>query len=151
MRCILSRRRDDRYSANGMSTRAYPAATDETTSGLPARVHRGILIVLQVTMAVELILVFSGRQWVNAFLIMTIMAVTLSPAVLGRRFRVHIPPEFQMLAVVFVFAALFLGEIHSYYVRFWWWDIALHTSSGLLKRDGVCDVPYRKLLEVPRP
>lgn len=132
MRCILSRRRDDRYSANGMSTRTDPAATDETTSGLPARVHRGILIVLQVTMAVELILVFSGRQWVNAFLIMTIMAVTLSPAVLGRRFRVHIPPEFQMLAVVFVFAALFLGEIHSYYVRFWWWDIALHTSSGLL-------------------
>ncbi len=83
-------------------------------------------------MAVELILVLHEEQWINAFLVMAIMAVTLSPAVLGRRFRVHIPPEFQLLAVVFVFAALFLGEIQSYYVRFWWWDIALHTSSGLL-------------------
>ena len=34
---------------------------------------------------------------------------------------------------MFVFAALFLGEIQRYYERIWWWDIALHTSSGLLK------------------
>jgi len=45
---------------------------------------------------------------------------------------VQIPPEFQVLAVGFVFASLFLGEIRSYYLRIWWWDIALHTSSGLL-------------------
>ncbi len=68
----------------------------------------------------------------NAFLVMAIMAITLSPAALGRRFRVSIPPEFQVLTILFVFAALFLGEIHSYYERIWWWDIALHTSSGLL-------------------
>ncbi|MDX1561429.1 MAG: hypothetical protein R3305_00800, partial [Gammaproteobacteria bacterium] len=40
--------------------------------------------------------------------------------------------EFQVAAVAFIFAALFLGEIRSYYDRFWWWDIALHASSGLL-------------------
>jgi len=34
--------------------------------------------------------------------------------------------------VIFVFSALFLGEVQSYYLRIWWWDIALHTSSGLL-------------------
>ena len=26
----------------------------------------------------------------------------------------------------------FLGEVRSWYERIWWWDIALHTSSGLL-------------------
>ncbi len=113
------------------SIRRSPAAQENSTD-LPARVYRGVLIVLQVVMAVELILVLYGQQWINAFLVMAIMAITLSPAVLGRRFGVHIPAEFQVLAVVFVFAALFLGEVHSYYARFWWWDIALHTSSGLL-------------------
>ena len=63
---------------------------------------------------------------------MAIMALTLSPELLGRRFRVQVPPEFQLLAVLFVFAALFLGEMQSYYEKLWWWDIALHTSSGLL-------------------
>lgn len=104
----------------------------KSEADLPTHIHRGILIVLQVIMAVELVLVFYEGQWVNAFLVMAIMAITLSPAALGRQFRVHIPPEFQVLTVVFVFAALFLGEIQSYYERIWWWDIALHASSGLL-------------------
>ena len=26
----------------------------------------------------------------------------------------------------------FLGEVRNYYVRFWWWDIVLHTASGFL-------------------
>ena len=115
-----------------MNNPSQPPAPEKHTVNLPARIHRGILITLQAIMAVELVLVFREGQWMNAFLVMAIMAVIFSPAVIGRRFRVHIPPEFQVLAVLFAFAALFLGEIHSYYMRFWWWDIALHTSSGLL-------------------
>jgi len=115
-----------------MDSIPLPPAPQKNSTDLPARIHRGIVIILMVMMAVELVLVFYEAQWINAFLVMAIMTVTLFPGVLGRRFRVHIPAEFQLLAVVFVFAALFLGEIQSYYVRFWWWDIALHTSSGLL-------------------
>lgn len=115
-----------------MDRRPHRPVSKASTTDLPTRIHRGTLIVLQTIMAVELLLVFRDRQWINAFLVIAIMAITLSPAVIGRRFRVYIPPEFQVLAVLFVFAALFLGELHSYYMRFWWWDIALHTSSGLL-------------------
>jgi len=46
--------------------------------------------------------------------------------------RVYIPPEFEVLATVFVFASLFLGEVRGYYIRFLWWDIVLHTASGFL-------------------
>src|SRR5699024_10767570 len=28
--------------------------------------------------------------------------------------------------------ALFLGETRGYYGRFWWWDIGLHATSGVL-------------------
>ena len=58
--------------------------------------------------------------------------LTLLPLVLNRTFNVFIPPEFEVLAVVFVFAAVFLGEVQGYYVRFWWWDVVLHTGSGFL-------------------
>ncbi len=118
--------------SNSMNRRSNLPVPRNHTADLATRVHRGTLIVLQAIMAVELLLVLRDGQWMNAFLVMAIMAITLSPAVIGRRFRVHIPSEFQILAVVFVFAALFLGEMRSYYARFWWWDIALHTSSGLL-------------------
>lgn len=96
------------------------------------RVHRVIFTVLQVVLAVELVITLVEGQWLNAFLIVTILAVALAPRVLRRWALVDIPAEFQVLAVVFVFSALFLGEVRSYYERIWWWDIGLHASSGLL-------------------
>lgn len=115
-----------------MSDGSRKTAARNGSADLPTRVHRRVLIVLQLIMAVELGLLFHERQWVHAFLVMGIMVIILSPAALGRRFRVNIPPEFQVLVILFTFAALFLGEIRSYYERIWWWDIALHASSGLL-------------------
>ena len=49
---------------------------------------------------------------------------------------VRIPAEFELLAILFVFASLFLGEFRSFYERFWWWDVLLHATSGLLL--GAC-------------
>ena len=89
-------------------------------------------MVLQAIMALEFAAALYEGQWFTAFLVLVIITLTLAPAVLGQRLRVHIPSEFQLLAVLFVFASLFLGEIRSYYERIWWWDIALHTTSGLL-------------------
>ncbi len=115
-----------------MDTRPKPQQSEQNTTDLPTRIHRGVLFALQSMMLVELVLLLIDGQWFNAFLVITIMVTSLLPVVLGRHFRVYIPPEFQLLAIVFVFAALFLGEIQSYYIRYWWWDIVLHTSSGLL-------------------
>ena len=61
-----------------------------------------------------------------------IMVIAIAPVVLGERLQVNIPPEFQVLAIIFVFASLFLGEVRDFYGRIWWWDIAMHVGSGLL-------------------
>ncbi len=83
-------------------------------------------------MAVTLVLAVYEGQWLNALVILAIFILMGLPSLLGKRFDVHIPAEFEMLALVFIFASLFLGEVRNYYQRFWWWDIALHTTSGLL-------------------
>lgn len=83
-------------------------------------------------MAVDLVLLLLEAQWQNAFLLAVIMAIILLPTLLHERLPVRVPAEFQLLALIFSFAALFLGEVRSYYARIWWWDVALHASSGLL-------------------
>lgn len=106
--------------------------TDNHDHELSVRIYRRTVIVLQLIMAVELVLTLYNQYWINAFLVSIVMLLTLSSTLIWRRFGVDIPAEFQLLTVLFVFAALFLGEIRNYYGRIWWWDMALHTSSGLL-------------------
>lgn len=83
-------------------------------------------------MLAGLILSAIEQQWMNVTLTAAVLTLTALPALMQRRFNVSIPPEFELLAILFVFASLFLGEVRGYYLRFWWWDVVLHTGSGLL-------------------
>jgi hypothetical protein len=91
-----------------------------------------LFIAIQLAMLAGLVLATVERHWLDAFAVACIMLLTLLPALFRRRFRVFIPPEFELLVIIFVFASLFLGEVRGYYVRFWWWDLALHSGSALL-------------------
>jgi len=96
------------------------------------KIKRWIVFIIVTIMAIDLIVVVSEGLWLSGFLILTIALLILLVTVFSDRLAVQIPAEFQVLALVFVFSALFLGEVRSYYTRIWWWDIALHSTSGLL-------------------
>lgn len=91
-----------------------------------------------VSMALKLFLAFGvvlevmEGNWLMAAATAGVIIAMFVPVMLGQRFGVKIPSEFELLAVVFVFASLFLGELRGYYDKYWWWDIALHSSSGLV-------------------
>ncbi|NIJ15412.1 hypothetical protein [Sphingobium vermicomposti] len=95
-------------------------------------VHLAILAVVQSVMATELVFLVAKQQWIHVFLVTGIMLTMAFPVVLKGRFPVQIPSEIQILAIVFGFATLFLGEVRDYYERFWWWDLTLHATAGLL-------------------
>lgn len=95
-------------------------------------IHRKITIVLKFSLFVGAILLFFQGRYQAVFETLAIIFITFLPIILGRRFQVKIPHEFECLAVVFLYASLFLGEVHGYYIRFWWWDVVLHTGSGFL-------------------
>lgn len=96
------------------------------------RVKRGIVAIIVVLMAIDFVFVVLDAQWLSAFLILCIALLILFTTVFSKRLAVQLPAELEVLALIFVFAALFLGEVRSFYARVWWWDIALHASSGLL-------------------
>lgn len=99
---------------------------------LARRAHLGVLLILQTIMAVELVLLVAEGEWMHVFLVAAVMAGTLAPELLRRQLPIEIPSEIQIVAILFVFASLFLGEVRDYYERLWWWDQALHTTAGLL-------------------
>jgi uncharacterized membrane protein YjdF len=101
-------------------------------------VHRWLAVALRLIIAIGLAFSVYEQQWQNTAVISGILLLTMLPAIVGRGMNVFIPAEFELLTITFIFAALFLGETRDYYERFWWWDIALHsTSGGLLGILGV--------------
>jgi len=79
------------------------------------------------------IFIFAVRSnWINMVACLGILFLTFLPAIVRRRYHVYFPLEIDFVVIGFIFAAIFLGEIHGYYTRFWWWDSVLHMGSGLL-------------------
>ncbi len=95
-------------------------------------IHQRLTLVLQIILLVEVVVTVWNQQWLAGLITTGILIITLTPLFLKKFFRVFIPPEFVLFVIVFVFASLFLGEIRGYYTRFWWWDIVLHSFSGIL-------------------
>ncbi len=87
---------------------------------------------MQLIMLGAIVYAVATQSWMNVFLASGAFAVTLLPAFIRRNYRVYLPIEFDAILILFIFASLFLGEMRSYYERFWWWDLALHASAGMI-------------------
>ncbi len=107
-----------------------------TTSNIPDtlvdRIDRGISLLLKIILAVGAVLEAIQGNWLNAVATTGVIFAAFFPMLVGYRFHVRIPAEFELLAVIFVYASLYLGDLHGYYLKYWWWDILLHTGSGLI-------------------
>ena len=91
-----------------------------------------ISYILQIIILGTAIFSLIRKQWLNTFLVLGILGLTFLPAIVRKNYRVFLPVEFDLISIIFIFFAVFLGEWHSYYTKFWWWDTLLHTSSGFL-------------------
>lgn len=101
----------------------------------PVRRHpvlRSIDVLLKLVVAAEIVFALWRGAWLTAVAVAGILGVLLLPHLLRRKFRLVFPYELEILAILFAFASLFLGEVHGYYTMFPWWDSLLHASSGLL-------------------
>jgi len=95
-------------------------------------IDKWISLSLKLFLAIGVVMELLQGNWLNAAATTGIIVVAFIPMLVGYRFHVRIPAEFEVLAVLFVYASLFLGEVQGYYLKYWWWDIILHMGSGLI-------------------
>lgn len=73
----------------------------------------------------------SGDKVSLASAVLSALLFQMAP-VIGAVLRVRIPVSFRYIWFVFILAAMYLGEIHSFFYRFLWWDDMLHTCTAML-------------------
>lgn len=60
------------------------------------------------------------------------LLILFLPSMLEKRFRIILPSRMYLLFVVFLYAAIFLGEARDFYYRVPHWDVILHAFSGIM-------------------
>ncbi len=72
------------------------------------------------------------RNYEAAFTCVLTLFLMLIPSFFSRTFHVHLPTAFEVIILIFIFAAEILGEIASFYIAFPFWDSVLHCINGFL-------------------
>lgn len=60
------------------------------------------------------------------------IVVMFLPSVFERKFRLEIPSGMYVLFIIFLYCAIYLGEVRSFYYQIPFWDTVLHTFSGAM-------------------
>ena len=97
-----------------------------------ALIQRRISYAIRIGLVLAIIFELFSHEWLNLFLVVLTLFLTFVPAILAHNFRVTLPIELELAAILFVVGAIYLGEIQAYYTLFWWWDLVLHAGSGIL-------------------
>ena len=90
-----------------------------------------VLQAIRLVLAVETVIGMWTGNAPAIFVALAALLLTFLPGLLANRVRLRLPPSFLAAIALFVMASIYLGELHSFYERLWWWDLALHAGSAM--------------------
>jgi len=96
------------------------------------KTQKYVKLSMQIMLAVGLISSIIVANWLNTVFIIFIIIFSALPTIFAKHYNFILPTEFELAAILFIFASLFLGSAYDFYYRFWWWDILLHGISAIL-------------------
>ncbi|MCA9497178.1 MAG: hypothetical protein KC589_09610 [Nanoarchaeota archaeon] len=88
--------------------------------------------IIKINLAILFVLSVYYQQYQNTFLVSLALIISFLPIFVEKNYKITLPLEFELLILFFTYSALILGEIEQYYIKYWWWDLLLHTISGLI-------------------
>lgn len=87
--------------------------------------------VFRILLLLAILTSFFTNHWLNLFTSIITLSLTYATQFINKHTPIKIIHEINIIAMLFLFAANFLGEIFDFYYYIWWWDIFLHTLSGV--------------------
>lgn len=110
------------------------------------RVGQIVLVLLGISVIYAVYMLFTapsglpdnGFEKVKSDYVLTLLQclvgviVMFIPSVIEKKFSVDIPDVMEMLYFVFLFCAIYLGEVRDFYYRVPSWDLILHMFSGAM-------------------
>ncbi|NRW92455.1 putative neutral ceramidase superfamily lipid hydrolase [Clostridium beijerinckii] len=93
-----------------------------------------LAILLEILIIITAIRTASSNPWSYLlFLLWDAISIFIPFIVLkvANSNKITLPSSFLSASIIFIFAALYLGETLKFYSMFWWWDLFLHGIFGV--------------------
>lgn len=100
--------------------------------GATERIELSISYVLKSIILFTIVLSFVEFNLFFVATSLVILVFSALPAMIRHTFRITMPVEVDLVLTTFIFAHFILGEVGNYYNKFWFFDLILHSSSGIL-------------------
>lgn len=91
-----------------------------------------IYLIVRILVVLALVIAVFEREYLVILQTVWILFLLMLPELIEKRLHIEIPTVTEIIMVLFVFAALFLGEINDFYYKISWWDTMLHSISGFV-------------------
>ena len=106
-------------------------------SGIKAQIreHRSTFIVyliLRIIVVAAMVLSLLRQDYENFFVCTLVLVLFMLPFFVQSNFGIELPSTLEIIVLLFIFAAEILGELRGYFVRFKYWDVMLHSTTGFL-------------------
>lgn len=92
-----------------------------------------MLAIFETLFLINIISNIIAKDWKELGLAVLGIVNMLIPLLIKKNFRkreINLPPTFEIISIIYIFLALYLGEINKFYIKFWWWDLLLHGIFG---------------------
>lgn len=98
------------------------------------KIKPGILLstIVRILIGISILGSFIIKNYFNLFLGLAVLLLTYLPNIIVRICKIEQPSLLKGAIVLFVFSGIYLGNINSFYHKFWWWDAVLHLFSGII-------------------
>ena len=99
------------------------------------REHRStfvVYVILRIFVVAAMILSLLRGDYHSFFVCSLVLVLFMLPFFVQSNFGIELPSTLEIIILLFIFAAEILGELASYYIRFKYWDVLLHGTTGFL-------------------
>ncbi len=93
--------------------------------------HLVITNIVRILVLIAMINFIINQNWLMLFVGGLTIFLTFLPSIIEEKYKVVLPVEFEIIIILFIYASIVLGGMQKYYIKFPWWDLMVHATSGM--------------------
>lgn len=88
-----------------------------------------VFIIMVILCIINILIIGHYKDLIHCLLALIFLIV---PSIIEKRLKINIPSITLIMIYTLIFSTAILGEVYDFYIYYFWWDILVHFSSGIL-------------------